>query len=215
MLGFRKRRMHAGDADTDTPLTPADASALLLTATPCAQRWRQLHASTALGPDPLLPLGWEQRSVNGRVFYIDHNHRTTSWSDPRESGAHAADDSPPEASAWLPLFDSEWGVGRAGGGEGKDGGRAPCEEDPSPSAAAAGAEALPAPPLELQALRSGALPPSSERLGRRAHLQLAVAREALLEGRSRSHAERRRGYELLLHRRCRLLQALHAARRER
>nr|XP_035928044.1 probable E3 ubiquitin-protein ligase hulA [Halichoerus grypus] len=46
-----------------------------------------------------LPAGWEEaRDYDGRVFYIDHNARQTSWIDPRDryrlpvmisgSGAH-------------------------------------------------------------------------------------------------------------------------------
>jgi hypothetical protein len=32
-----------------------------------------------------LPLGWEQATApNGRIFYIDHNTRTTTWRNPRE-----------------------------------------------------------------------------------------------------------------------------------
>ncbi|GAA6102518.1 protein WWC3 isoform X1 [Tachysurus ichikawai] len=32
-----------------------------------------------------LPAGWEEaRDYDGRVFYIDHNTRQTSWIDPRD-----------------------------------------------------------------------------------------------------------------------------------
>lgn len=32
-----------------------------------------------------LPAGWEEaRDFDGRVFYIDHNTRQTSWIDPRD-----------------------------------------------------------------------------------------------------------------------------------
>uniref|UniRef100_A0A8C9F2A6 WW domain-containing protein n=1 Tax=Pavo cristatus TaxID=9049 RepID=A0A8C9F2A6_PAVCR len=34
-----------------------------------------------------LPAGWEEaRDFDGRVFYIDHNTRQTSWIDPRDRG---------------------------------------------------------------------------------------------------------------------------------
>nr|CAI5867832.1 unnamed protein product [Callosobruchus analis] len=34
--------------------------------------------------DEGLPAGWSvQRAPNGRLFFIDHNERTTSWVDPR------------------------------------------------------------------------------------------------------------------------------------
>ncbi|VDP75347.1 unnamed protein product [Echinostoma caproni] len=39
------------------------------------------HTMKDLGP---LPPGWEERvHTNGRIFYIDHNARTTQWEDPR------------------------------------------------------------------------------------------------------------------------------------
>ncbi|KAB0352572.1 hypothetical protein FD754_017429 [Muntiacus muntjak] len=35
-----------------------------------------------------LPRGWEEaRDYDGKVFYIDHNTRRTSWIDPRDSPA--------------------------------------------------------------------------------------------------------------------------------
>ncbi len=32
-----------------------------------------------------LPTGWESRLDNGRVYFTDHNRRTTTWLDPRKS----------------------------------------------------------------------------------------------------------------------------------
>jgi E3 ubiquitin-protein ligase NEDD4 len=41
-----------------------------------------------LGP---LPEGWEERMhSDGRVFFIDHNTRTTQWDDPRMSNPNVA-----------------------------------------------------------------------------------------------------------------------------
>ncbi|KAM3187171.1 hypothetical protein ACTXT7_002825 [Hymenolepis weldensis] len=41
----------------------------------------QRHDMPTLGP---LPPGWEERvHTNGRIFYINHNARTTQWEDPR------------------------------------------------------------------------------------------------------------------------------------
>uniref|UniRef100_A0A8B9TXK3 WW domain-containing protein n=1 Tax=Anas zonorhyncha TaxID=75864 RepID=A0A8B9TXK3_9AVES len=41
-------------------------------------------ANTDLSELPL-PAGWEEaRDFDGRVFYIDHNTRQTSWIDPRD-----------------------------------------------------------------------------------------------------------------------------------
>ena len=40
-----------------------------------------LNFENRIGP---LPAGWEERRhVDGRIFYIDHNYRTTQWEDPR------------------------------------------------------------------------------------------------------------------------------------
>lgn len=51
----------------------------------------ELHggARARLGkmPRPELPLpeGWEEaRDFDGKVYYIDHRNRTTSWIDPRD-----------------------------------------------------------------------------------------------------------------------------------
>lgn len=41
-----------------------------------------------LGP---LPEGWEERvHIDGRIFFIDHNTRTTQWEDPRLSNPNIA-----------------------------------------------------------------------------------------------------------------------------
>lgn len=41
-------------------------------------------ALDSLGP---LPSGWEQRkTASGRVYYVDHNNRTTQFTDPRLNG---------------------------------------------------------------------------------------------------------------------------------
>lgn len=35
--------------------------------------------------DKPLPPGWEkQADIDGKIFFIDHNTRTTSWVDPRD-----------------------------------------------------------------------------------------------------------------------------------
>lgn len=44
----------------------------------------QNYALDSLGP---LPTGWEQRkTASGRVYYVDHNNRTTQFTDPRLNG---------------------------------------------------------------------------------------------------------------------------------
>uniref|UniRef100_A0A4W5JVN4 E3 ubiquitin-protein ligase n=1 Tax=Hucho hucho TaxID=62062 RepID=A0A4W5JVN4_9TELE len=42
----------------------------------------------AVENDPLgaLPPGWEKRQDNGRVYFVNHNTRTTQWEDPRTQG---------------------------------------------------------------------------------------------------------------------------------
>jgi hypothetical protein len=43
------------------------------------------QASAPLPPKEL-PLGWEEKTdAKGRVFFIDHINRRTTWTDPRES----------------------------------------------------------------------------------------------------------------------------------
>jgi hypothetical protein len=59
--------------------------------TPNSARLWQLHPELFEhgGPPVELPMGWEQRvdGKSGRVFYINHNERTTSWKDPRKEQA--------------------------------------------------------------------------------------------------------------------------------
>ncbi|CAL8262639.1 unnamed protein product [Merluccius merluccius] len=51
---------------------------------------RFLYQSTAApvenDPQGALPPGWEKRQDNGRVYYVNHNTRTTQWEDPRTQG---------------------------------------------------------------------------------------------------------------------------------
>ena len=58
-----------------------------------------------------LPPGWEQRrcSPGGRIFFINHNERTTSWRDPRSSQLMTAgSDAPldPLTGSDAPLYPS-------------------------------------------------------------------------------------------------------------
>lgn len=47
-----------------------------------------------------LPAGWEEaRDYDGRVFYIDHNTRQTSWIDPRDRSERLGKRLPLEAQA--------------------------------------------------------------------------------------------------------------------
>ncbi|KAE8608610.1 hypothetical protein XENTR_v10011546 [Xenopus tropicalis] len=53
-----------------------------------SQRFLYQPSSAAPDNDPLgpLPNGWEKRQDNGRVYYVNHNTRTTQWEDPRTQG---------------------------------------------------------------------------------------------------------------------------------
>lgn len=49
----------------------------------------QLQAASQLGS---LPSGWEMRITSiGRIYFVDHNTKTTTWDDPRVPSALAAD----------------------------------------------------------------------------------------------------------------------------
>ncbi|CDS36524.1 neural cell expressed developmentally [Echinococcus multilocularis] len=61
----------------DTLSTKLESSVTTSVMAKAAQR----HNMPVLGP---LPPGWEERvHSNGRIFYINHNARTTQWEDPR------------------------------------------------------------------------------------------------------------------------------------
>ena len=92
---------------------------------PNSSRLWQLHPEIFRpGSQAQLPIGWEQRvdHRSGRVFYINHNDRSTCWSDPRKkcaiqthAGAEAAEprrDVEEDAShslmqEWLEFEDSD------------------------------------------------------------------------------------------------------------
>ncbi|XP_026667255.1 E3 ubiquitin-protein ligase Su(dx) isoform X2 [Ceratina calcarata] len=51
-----------------------------------------------LGP---LPAGWERRKQpEGRVYYVNHQNRTTQWEDPRTQGQETGIDEPPLPDGW-------------------------------------------------------------------------------------------------------------------
>lgn len=55
---------------------------------PNAQNTSEERQEDDLGP---LPEGWEERvHSDGRIFFIDHNTRTTQWEDPRLSNPNIA-----------------------------------------------------------------------------------------------------------------------------
>ncbi|KAF7707757.1 NEDD4-like E3 ubiquitin-protein ligase WWP2 isoform X1 [Silurus meridionalis] len=52
------------------------------------QRYLYQPSGAPVENDPLgaLPPGWEKRQDNGRVYFVNHNTRTTQWEDPRTQG---------------------------------------------------------------------------------------------------------------------------------
>jgi len=60
---------------------------------PNAQNANDERQEDDLGP---LPEGWEERvHSDGRIFFIDHNTRTTQWEDPRLSNPNIAGEAVP------------------------------------------------------------------------------------------------------------------------
>ncbi|ROI16366.1 NEDD4-like E3 ubiquitin-protein ligase WWP1 [Anabarilius grahami] len=57
------------------------------------QRYLYQPSGGPVENDPLgaLPPGWEKRQDNGRVYYVNHNTRTTQWEDPRTQGLLSRD----------------------------------------------------------------------------------------------------------------------------
>lgn len=53
-----------------------------------SQRFLYQPSGAPLENDPLgpLPPGWEKRQDNGRMYFVNHNTRTTQWDDPRTQG---------------------------------------------------------------------------------------------------------------------------------
>uniref|UniRef100_A0A8C5QSI2 HECT-type E3 ubiquitin transferase n=1 Tax=Leptobrachium leishanense TaxID=445787 RepID=A0A8C5QSI2_9ANUR len=53
-----------------------------------SQRFLYQSSPSAPDNDPLgpMPNGWEKHQDNGRVYYVNHNTRTTQWEDPRTQG---------------------------------------------------------------------------------------------------------------------------------
>ncbi|XP_069037485.1 NEDD4-like E3 ubiquitin-protein ligase WWP2 isoform X1 [Lepisosteus oculatus] len=53
-----------------------------------SQRFLYQSSGVPTDNDPLgpLPSGWEKRQDNGRVYFVNHNTRTTQWEDPRTQG---------------------------------------------------------------------------------------------------------------------------------
>ncbi|KAJ0069455.1 hypothetical protein NL108_006047, partial [Boleophthalmus pectinirostris] len=53
-----------------------------------SQRFLYQPSGAPVENDPLgpLPPGWEKRQDNGRMYFVNHNTRTTQWDDPRTQG---------------------------------------------------------------------------------------------------------------------------------
>ena len=78
------------------------------------------------GPQADLPPGWEQRADrrSGRIFFVNHNLRTTCWTDPRAAGSSPrpqSSDDDDESDEDADCLDDEGGAGNdenEGGGGG-------------------------------------------------------------------------------------------------
>ncbi|XP_036909770.1 protein WWC3 isoform X7 [Sturnira hondurensis] len=87
--GRRRRRVQTREAPREPPSSvqspreppqPATAAGIPVPTAPCGAPLRARESS-----ELPLPAGWEEaRDYDGRVFYIDHNTRQTSWIDPRD-----------------------------------------------------------------------------------------------------------------------------------
>jgi E3 ubiquitin-protein ligase NEDD4 len=67
------RRALAGRNNSNQPMGPTQAATQLAIA--------QQQSQSTLGP---LPSGWEMRVTNtGRIYFVDHNSKITTWDDPR------------------------------------------------------------------------------------------------------------------------------------
>lgn len=66
------------------------------------------RTNTTAGADPL-PAGWEKRyTLEGRLYYLDHNIRTTTWVDPRCKANDQNKSLQPQTTASLGPLPSGW-----------------------------------------------------------------------------------------------------------
>ncbi|KAM6353986.1 NEDD4-like E3 ubiquitin-protein ligase WWP2 isoform 6-T7 [Alca torda] len=72
-----------------------------------SQRFLYQSSGAPSDNDPLgpLPPGWEKRQDNGRVYYVNHNTRTTQWEDPRTQGRMIQE--PPLPPGWEMKYTNE------------------------------------------------------------------------------------------------------------
>lgn len=71
-----------------SPVRPADNVVMLNPLSPQQLNEGALNINANLGP---LPAGWEERRApDGRLYYVDHNNRQTSWIDPRRANQPSA-----------------------------------------------------------------------------------------------------------------------------
>lgn len=181
---------------------------------PDASRLYKLHKELFEhgGPPTELPAGWEQRvdARSGRVFYVNHNLRTTTWTDPRKARrdeprsepCHGVGEEEDEQTDGAGQAAESWAreLGEEAASAAGSGPRAAALEPEVAGAgerlATAGALAAcgmqladvrrcPPRPLaarsELSLLGCGVLAPTADRLARRSRLQHAAARAALCE----------------------------------
>ncbi|CAH1981354.1 unnamed protein product [Acanthoscelides obtectus] len=120
------------DDQTDSPTGTSSRRDSLTSAngsTPTATSASQVQQQESLERlDEGLPAGWSvQRAPNGRLFFIDHNERTTSWVDPRTGRPSPM---PNHSSSGAGSAGPGQGVGGAGQqGAGPNNARRPQDDD--------------------------------------------------------------------------------------
>jgi len=78
------RLVYVNELSGEQSLAAPSASALAAASAPVA-------TNLGAADEPPLPPGWEKaQDASGRVYFIDHNHQTTSWDDPRKTAVGAA-----------------------------------------------------------------------------------------------------------------------------
>lgn len=76
---------------------------------PSAVQSGSSSSSTGTYTDIPLPLGWEERSAEGRPYFVDHHTRTTTWVDPRRTNTPAPPVVPrPSSNSNLGPLPSGW-----------------------------------------------------------------------------------------------------------
>lgn len=81
--GRRSPNPNSTPSTSSAPATPS-TTPRTSTSNSTPTRTSSSRQATAAPDDRPLPAGWEKRSAtDGRIYFVDHNTRTTTWIDPR------------------------------------------------------------------------------------------------------------------------------------